>query len=85
MTVPVTVCEDLSANVFSNNGAALKVHEHAADGGLLGTRQLLICHLACYSLQEEQCAVTRVYMSTVFSSKVKEQFQTQHNCQQSGQ
>ena len=39
---PVTICEDLSANVLSNHSSALQVHEHTADCGLLGTGQLLI-------------------------------------------
>lgn len=49
---PVTVCEDLSADIFSNYSSALQVQEDAADGGLLGTSQLLISYFASYSLQE---------------------------------
>ena len=67
MAAPVTICKHLAANVFSNDGTALKVHEHTADGGLLGTCQLLICYFACNSLQKEVCAMTKVYRWTLQS------------------
>ncbi len=50
-TIPVAIGEDLAANVLSHNSSALQVHEHTADGGLLGALQLLLTHLACYCLQ----------------------------------
>ncbi len=50
-TVPVAIGEDLAADVLSNHSSALQIHEHTADGGLLGTLQLLLTHLACYCLQ----------------------------------
>ena len=50
--LPVAIGEDLAADVLSHHSSALQVHEHTADGGLLGTLQLLLTHLACYCLQK---------------------------------
>ncbi len=49
--LPVAIGEDLAADVLGNHSSALQVHEHTADGGLLGALQLLLTHLACYCLQ----------------------------------
>jgi len=49
--LPVAIGEDLAANVLGNHSSALQVHEHTADGRLLGAFQLLLTHLACYRLQ----------------------------------
>ena len=65
MAAPVTICKHLAADVFSHDGTALKVHEHTADGGLLGTCQLLICYFACNSLRKEACAMPKVYRRTM--------------------
>ena len=52
MELPVTVGQDLAANVLSHHSSALQVHEDAADGGLLGSLQLFFTHLACYCLSQ---------------------------------
>ena len=50
-TIPVAIGEDLATDVLGNHSSALQVHEHTADGRLLGAFQLLLTHLACYRLQ----------------------------------
>lgn len=58
MQLPVTIGEDLAANVLSHHGSALQVHEDAADGGLLGSLQLFFTHLACYCLLQHTSSST---------------------------
>ena len=54
---PVTVGQDLAANVLGHHCPALQVHVHGGHGCTLGTLQLFLCHALCCCLHVIICCL----------------------------